>query len=379
MHDNGNYPIHLGKVDVSPEEVGYNSARLETLDSLFQRLIRQEKLQCASYLLSRNGKIFASKSMGRLSGFDDRGDLMPDSIRRIASITKCHTAIAIAKLIEDGEIYLQQPVATILEEFDTPMHNDIEIFHLLTHTAGIIADPGYFKEPYQRGWWDGFNGEKDNWIKAMLAGPKLSKPGEVWNYSSAGYTILGEIVSRVSGMPFEEYVTKNILKPLSMDRSFFQVPEELHDQVCMIHSDEAERLKPKENKNALPSSSGGLYSNLYDLWKIGQLMLDNGTLGGQRILGRKTVEVMTSNLLSNVPAFHWGSQFKSYEQGFAWRITSRNFFSSDGTYGNEGAGRCALYVDPVEKMVAAYFVPTKLGWVPESVMNAQAVIWSGIQ
>lgn len=87
---------------------------------------------------------------------------------------------------------------------------------------------------------------------------------------------------------------------------------------------------------------------------------------------------MTSNLLSNVPAFHWGEQFKSYEQGFAWRITSRNFFSSDGTFGNEGAGRSALYVDPVEKMVAAYFVPSQIRWVPESVMNVQAVIWSGI-
>jgi CubicO group peptidase (beta-lactamase class C family) len=177
--DSGEIKIHRGKVDAEPREAGYHVDTLRKLDAHLAGLVREKKLQCASYLLTREGKTFAHASMGPLTHREGGADLMPDSIRWIASITKLFTAVAVMKLMEDGKIHQFQAVSTILDEFKTDMHAGIMIIHLLTHTSGIAADPGYFTEPFPRGWWEGFNEKaKDaNWIKAALSGPLLCEPG----------------------------------------------------------------------------------------------------------------------------------------------------------------------------------------------------------
>lgn len=72
---------------------------------------------------------------------------MPDSIRKIYSVTKLFTAVSVMKLIEDDLLYLEQPVMSVIEEFNNPVHSKINIFHLLTHTSGMCPDSGYFNEP----------------------------------------------------------------------------------------------------------------------------------------------------------------------------------------------------------------------------------------
>lgn len=375
--------IHSGLTDTEPGEVGYDAARLVQLDTLFEDLIVRKKLQCASYLLSRNGRIFAGKSMGRLTHHEDSPEFMPDSIRRIASITKLFASIAVMKLVEDGKLSLDQSVSTILEEFNTDMHRKITVWHLLTHTAGLFADPGYFTEPYTRGWWEGLEekaqrGEKPNWIKAILSGPLLSKPGEKWNYSTAGFMILGEIVSRLSGMSCEDYILETVCKPLGMNNTFFDVPEALHSRVCVTNEWSEKSLKSKEDRTGKPPrTGGGLYSTLYDLNTLGQMLLNKGTYKGVRILGRKTVEAMTANQLTGIPAFHWGGNIQEMKMGLGVSLATSDLMTP-GTFGHEGAGRSALAIDPAEGFVAAFFVPTDVDWVPESLINAKAVIWSGI-
>jgi CubicO group peptidase (beta-lactamase class C family) len=371
--------IQIGHTEGSSEEAGYDSRRLKRLDELFLGLTQQKKLQCASYLFSRNGKIFVKKSMGMLNGVTNEGDFMPDSIRRVASITKAFTAVTIMKLLEDGKLYLDQPVHTILEEFDNAMHKSITIFHLLTHTSGIIADPGYFNEPYPRGWWEG--AENQSWIKRVLSGPLLCKPGESWNYSSSSFALLGEIISRVSGVPYEEYVCQVIIEPLGLKQTFFDVPEPLHNEVCIVTEWDDQRLKSNEPRTNLPPrAGGGLYSSMQDLWSFGQMLLNNGELQGQRIIGRKTVEAMTRNYLFGVPAFQWGKNSASIKYGLGLVVQNGpREILSPGTYSHGGAGRSELIIDPVEQFVAIFFVPTSLDWVPESVDHARNVIWSGIQ
>ena len=101
--------IYQGKTEVKPEDIGFDPVKIDDLDALFLDLIKQEKLQCASYLLARKGKIFAHKSMGKLTGDKDSEDLQPDSIRRIASITKMLTATAIP-WVPESEINSRQIV-----------------------------------------------------------------------------------------------------------------------------------------------------------------------------------------------------------------------------------------------------------------------------
>jgi CubicO group peptidase (beta-lactamase class C family) len=135
--------------------------------------------------------VFAWKSTGPLSGLEDKGDMQPDSLFGIASITKLFTATAILQLMERGKLVLDQPVSSVIEEFNNPMHGGILIKHLLTHTSGLSADPGACTEPYPLEFWnDDLN--RDNWIKWALRGSLQYQTGKVWNYCSRGFMLLGK-------------------------------------------------------------------------------------------------------------------------------------------------------------------------------------------
>lgn len=371
--------IYKGDIHISPEEAGYESKKLDKLDEFLIDLVDTKRLQGASYLLARKGKIFALRSMGKLKYDDDTKDFLPDSIRWVASITKVFTSIAIMQLIEDGKLYIEQPVMTIIKEFDTPMHNRINIFHLLTHTSGIMPDSGYFLEPYPVDSFSLIRGEE--WIKKILEGPLYNKTGEAWCYSTAGFGILGEIISRASGMPYEEYVVKNIIEPLGMEKTFFTIPKEYHDQVCVVQDWEKEDfLTPRPNNyQGPPSSGGGLSTTLVDLWKLGEMFLNKGTFNGRTILGRKTVEAMARNYFCNLPAYAWSRNLKSFEYGLGLSFTSDSSLASPGTFNHEGFGRSAFYVDPSEEFIVIYFVPTPTDWEAESMVNPRNIIWSGLK
>ncbi len=119
--------VHKGRIDVEPDAVNYDPAALDALDAHFQGLIETEKIQAAGYLLARDGKIFAHRAMGKLSTGEEAGEFMPDTIRPVASITKVITTTGILQLLEQGKIFLKQPVCEIIKEFDTDMHRQITI------------------------------------------------------------------------------------------------------------------------------------------------------------------------------------------------------------------------------------------------------------
>ena len=96
--------LHTDKVDITPKEAGYKQAKLDCLDDILSGLVRDNKLHGASYLLSREGRTFAARSMGKLRHTDDSSELMPKSIRRIASITKWFTLVCILRLMEEGKL-----------------------------------------------------------------------------------------------------------------------------------------------------------------------------------------------------------------------------------------------------------------------------------
>ncbi len=386
----------------SPQEASYRPETLVRLEQHFQSLVQDNKVQSASYLLAKDGRIFASNAFGRRSyRAEEQSPMNTDTIRRIASVTKLFGATAIFQLIEQGKLFLRQPVAEWIDEFKHPMFEKIQIWHLLTHTSGLWPDPGYYTEPNPFGHWDvrfAFDPDtegphavtdederlklrKSAWIRALLSMKPVCKPGESWNYSSAGYALVGEIVTRASGLHFEEYVMKHITEPLGMARTFFEVPDELHGEVCVTNDWDESRLVKRDRTYEPPRTGGGLYSTLGDLFRFGQMMLNNGTYDGQRILSRKSIERMTRNHFEgrNLFAYCWGGKIASMPYGMGPGVTVDNEWASPGSYGHEGAGRCKLIIDPKHKAVIVYFVPSNLDWVPESIIHPQQLIWSGWQ
>ncbi len=364
-------------VDCGPREAGYDASRMEVLERHFASRIEAGRIQGASYLLARRGKVFALKAAGRRTPAPDSDPLRTDSIKNIASISKLMTATAVMKLVEDGTIWLEQPVKEIIREFDTPLHGDIRIWHLLTHTSGLPADGSYFGEPHPIPRHEMLT--DTDWVtKAVLSGLPPFKPGEQWAYSSMSFSVLAEIVSRVSGVHFNDFVQERILKPLGMCRSFLDVPEALWPQVCYTGEWHPEWMRRSAEWKGPPNGGGGVYSTLQDLFAFGQCFLNGGEFRGRRILGAKTAREMMRNQLRGVYAYHWGRRIREMRHGLGWSHYCDGTTVGPATVNHEGYGWCALYVDPEEQFVYVNFIAYDGDWVPDFVVSPRTIAFSGI-
>jgi CubicO group peptidase (beta-lactamase class C family) len=393
-----------GKTEVSPADIGYNEQRLEVLNRHFQGLIDDGEIQCATFCIARKGKVFAHGGIGKKSfRKDDNTPVQPDSVRYIASITKTFTAVAVMKLVEDGLTRLDQPVGEILPQFNTPPYNSITLFHLMTHTSGLHADGNCFENKYQTNYWsmidksyqlhDSAKDGEFDWIAAALGviGNGLRvKPGTEWAYCSFGFTILGAVIEKLTGMSAQNYIEDNITKPLGlkdttfqctpdMARRFMVTDEEMEQRLNSIISDTYEPKWVGE-KLKIPDTGGGLDGTAHDLTRFANMMLAGGTLDGVRILGRKSVEKMTALAIHDKPDYCWSAQEpdRRYGIGFDMRYGPA-FAYTPGTFLHEGAGACAMYIDPHEELAAAWIVPfAKEGWFSRALWRVQNIIWSGL-
>jgi serine-type D-Ala-D-Ala carboxypeptidase len=381
-------------------DVGYRAERLDVLNAHFEKMIERDEIQAASYCISRDGNVFAEASLGKFCyRADDVRELQPDSIHKIASVTKLFCAVAIFKLVEDGKLRVAQKVGDFIEEFSHPPFDEITIAQLLSHTSGMQADDGSFENPYFVSPWafiqQGFENGDDNWIKNSLKSGMRKKPGTEWAYCTFGFIILGEIVSRVSGMFADDYIMENIVKPCEMQDTGFDrnnsvdrasriilTNERREKLVAGILAGTAVKNETEKKWNKVPSTGGGLCSTAGDLVKFGTMLLHNGKYNGHSIISRKAIERMTTRFTTpDIKDYCWGAGGveRPYALGPDLR-NDQNYISSKGTYFHEGAGACCLFIDPVEKLVASWFVPfTHDNWHPHGLYNVSSIILSGLE
>lgn len=390
-----------GKIDCKPAETGYDESRIAKLNERFQNMIDRELIHGASYCISHKGKIIAHGGIGRnnMMGIDE--PMKPDTVFRIASITKTFTATAIMQLVEDGLIRLDTYVGEILPQFSHRPFNEITLWHLLTHTSGLYPDGGCFPEAAPpQAWelieiaekqWDK-QGEFD-WITHGISGGLRRPTGSEWQYCTFGFVILGEVISRVSGMNVHDYIEEKIVRPLKMtDSGFYLTPEtaarhfiksekqkEYLDKV--ISGEASDRNDDGSIWDKIPNTGGGMFSTVYDLVRYGNAFVYGGRLDGERILGRKSVEKM-STVQIDLPDNCWvdNEPHRHYGVGFDMRH-GKAYSYSYRTIMHEGAGPSSLDIDLEEQLVAAWYVPfdkVDYGWSAEPLYNMQNVIWSGL-
>lgn len=387
----------LSSVELSTlNEANYREERLEAVNHFFKDLCDQKVTDGFIYSLSRYGTTFASAAGGRFSYEEDcTQKLQTDTIFRIASITKLFTAVAIWQLADDGKIFMGQPVSSILPEFDADPFKPITIAHLLTHTSGIAPDPGTTPDVYYKSaWWYIYEGGlgKENWIKAGLSSGIHFPVGTQWLYSSFGYALLGAIIEKLTGVTAEDYIMNNIVRPLGMTDTFFDIPAEKASRIA-IRSEEAkaylEKLQNGENPDEehedeikLPRTGGGLFSTVSDLQKFGKMLLNQGEYEGGYILSRMAIQRMTKRFNNEkLPSYAWGAggEDRPYGLGPDLRYNASTSYS-EGTFFHEGAGACALFIDPVEKLVGVWYVPFHNNvWDGRAVFGTHNVIWSGLK
>lgn len=395
-----------GKTDCSPAETGYDESRIDKLNERLQNMIDRKLVHGAVYCISHKGKIIAHGALGRNNCLGEPTPMQPDTVFGIASITKIFTATAIMKLVEDGIFNLNDPVSDWLPQFAKKPFSDIKIIHLLTHTSGLYPDRGCFDEISPKCSWDlvddaykiwaqNKEGEFD-WISAGISAGLRRPVGTEWQYSSFLFCVLGELITKATGVNAQKYIFENIVKPLKMTDSGFDSDISVETAKRAFIYDEETRtlvnnyiagITPEKTDEQLmweriPATGGGLNSTVYDLVRFGNSFVYGGRLDGARILGRKAVEKMSTVQLHDVPDHCWGAQEPNRLYGIGFDIRRTPAFTySDRTIMHEGSGASSIDIDLDEQLVAAWFVPFDTvpgGWCPEPLYNVQNIIWSGL-
>lgn len=391
-----------GKTECRPIDTGYDESRIEMLNKRFGEMIDKKLIHGAIYCISHKGKVIAHGAIGRNNSMGIDTPMRPDTVFGIASITKTFTATAVMQLVEDGYIRLNTPVGEILPQFAEKPFDGITLWHLLTHTSGIYPDGGCFPEAAPKDTWElieaaaeKWDGKSEfDWISAGISGGLRRPTGTEWQYCSFGFALLGEIVTRVSGKNVHDYIEEKIIRPLKMtDSGFYYTPETaargyIYEEGHKNYLDKivSGEINGRDGEGSvwdkIPSTGGGIHSTVYDLIRYANAYIYGGRFEGARILGRKSVEKMSTVQLTGIPDHCWNANEPDRLYGIGFDIRHGQSFSySDRTIMHEGAGASSLDIDLDEQLAAAWFVPFDTGangWSAEPLYNVQNIIWSGL-
>ncbi len=231
----------------------------EYLDSLRSR----KSLPGLSAAIAMKGKIVWSNASG-YTDLPNKVPATPNTIYRIASVSKVVTIGAMLKMLEDQTLALDQSIDAYL---DFPQGKNITLRHLAAHTAGIRHY--YYDE--REDLYPHFSSVSEA-INVFKNDPLESQPGDKYGYSSYGIDLIGAIIEKQSGMTFEDYVRKTVLNPLNMSNTFFQIPQGKGKQLSKFYEDEQAEVAVMDLSYNIPG--GGMYSTVEDLAKYGAAYLD---------------------------------------------------------------------------------------------------------
>ncbi len=365
------------------DRVGLSAERLGRIDGWMRRWVDGGRLAGMSVLVSRHGQVAYQRCYGMADR--ERGTAMAaDTIVRIYSMTKPLTSVALMMLYEEGRFQLDDPIHAVLPYFKqtrvwagegrdpVPLDRPITYRDLLTHTSGLTY--GFINAtPVDAMYRDGgvdfqtADATLGDIVEKAAAMPLLAQPGTAWNYSIAT-DVIGHLVAEISGQPFERFLHDRVIAPLGMtDTAFTVAPGNVARFAANYSRGEDGRAAllddPATSRfitpRAIASGGGGLTGTARDYMRFCQMMLNKGQLDGERLLGRKTVELMTSNHLPGdmaamgMPRFS-ESKYDGIGFGLGFSVTldpaRAEILGSPGEYAWGGAASTAFWIDPVEDM-----------------------------
>ncbi len=375
-----------GLPTAKPEEVGMSSERLARIRAGMQRYVDKGLVPGVVTMVARRGKVVHLEAIGSRD-VESKQPMTTDTIFRIASMTKPIASVALMMLYEEGHFLLNDPIAKFLPEFKdmkvavpasgedrvgspyklVPAARPITFKHVLTHTAGFansyrgITLPEFTKNFQQARKPGDTVGDA---MKRLAALPLNFHPGDAWEYGNAT-DVVGRLVEVISGMTLDEFQQKRIFAPLKMTDTHFYLPQSKLNRFAAVYQPDEKngnRIKLLEAPTAESryvkephvyfSGAGGLVSTAADYVRFHQMMLNGGELDGARILGRKTVELMTANHTGNLPIWLTGPGFGF---GLGYRVLTdvgqAAIPSSVGEYGWGGAFCTYFWVDPQEELI----------------------------
>ncbi len=369
-----------------PEDVGLSAKRLDRVAGWMRQQIDIGRLAGVEVMINRRGRTAFHACVGQADLARGKA-ASPDTIHRIYSMTKALTSVAIMMLYEEGRFQLDDPITRFLPAFagqrvfsgggfgavqSDPAVRDITFRDLLTHTSGLtygfmMATPVDAIYRAQKLELPGTDMTLAEFSDKVAKVPLIAQPGAEWNYSVAT-DILGHLVAVISGQPFDRFLTQRILAPLDMTDTAFHVTADKVGRfaACYVRGPDgrpALQDDPEKSRYLMapkaPSGGGGLVSTARDYMRFCQLMLGRGALGDTRLLGRKTVELMTLNHLNGDMAAmgqpRFGeSNFHGIGFGLGFSVTldpaKAQIAGTPGEYAWGGMASTSFWIDPHEEL-----------------------------
>ena len=349
----------------SPESQGFSSEKLTLLNQAMHSYVDDNELSAIQTAIVKNGKLIHFDSYGS-SDISENDPLEEDDIFRIASMTKPIVSIGLMMLYEEGKFNLNDPVYKYIPEFKNltikkrkkvkPVKNHVKIIDLLRHSAGLN-----FKGPEDYRKVISMNLEE--YTKESVKEPLRFEPGTTWWYSSST-DICGYLIEILSGQKLDVYLKDKIFDPLKMNDTSFELPKNKLDRLTTLYvvgekkelvSFDNKSNSPFKNKVTLLNGSGGLLSTTKDYLKFSVMLLNNGSIGGEQILKKSTLDLMKQDhsLGLKYKKLVFGKK-KGFGLGFEVVKEEDTKFGSKGTFGWGGMFGTYFRADPKQNMVYIY-------------------------
>ena len=394
----------LAPTPASPEAVGMSKKAFDRIDDhLKHRYIDAGRFPGTQLLVYRRGNIVHSAVQG-FADLERKAPVKDDTIFRIYSMTKPITSVAFMMLFEEGRVALDEPVHKYIPQWKNlgvfqagiasaflakPPARPMLIIDLLRHTSGLTY--GFQQRTnVDAAYREGKIGEveKSGTMQSMIDDlakiPLEFSPGEAWNYS-VSTDVVGYLIEKISGQPFDQFLKERIFDPLGMnDTDFFVPAEKAHRFAACYNADPGGMMsfQAPEKKGGLTlqddpatspfltrpsfiSGGGGLCSTAADYLTFCRALLNGGELGGVRLIGPKTLKLMTSNHLPggrDLPEMSRSmfaeAAYNGIGFGLGFAVTmdpAKTLMSgSPGEYNWGGAASTAFWIDPAEELITIF-------------------------
>jgi len=389
---------------VNPDAAGFDADRLHLIDDHLRRnYVDPQKIAGCQVVVSRRGQIAHHSSLGSMDL--ERGrPVLDDTIWRLYSMTKPVTGVALLSLYEQGRFQLTDPLHRFLPEFRdmkvterlddgtrrlVDAEQPITVRDAMMHMTGIgygprgarldMASIGRRRDPDSG---PGAGGESDSGpratletlVQALAGEPLRFQPGTHWLYSWST-DVCARLVEVISGLPFDEYLQTAVFDPLGMGDTGFHVQEDDVDRLADLYTRTADKrlellddpeTSPLRRKPSLLLGGGGLIGTTHDYLRFCEMLLNGGEREGVRVLGRKTVELMTSNHLPGdgdlrsvaLPGGYGEVGFDGMGFGLTVAVSkgpvANGATGSKGEYMWGGAASTAFWIDPAEELIVIF-------------------------
>ena len=318
------------------------SARhLARIEAVVEEAIQQNLVPGAVVVVARYSKIVYNRAFGHRVLRPRPEPMTIDTVFDLASLTKAvATATSIMILVEEGRLTLEDSVSLFLPAFGTRGKEDITILQLATHFSGLRS--GFDQDEL----WSGVEEALGRASREEL----VAVPGRRFNYSDINYIVLGAVAGKVAEMPLDEFGARRVFSPLGMEHTTFNPPASWEPRIAPTQLRDGRMLRgevhdPTSERMGGVSGNAGLFSTAGDLAIFAQMLLNEGTYAGTRILSPLSVRRMTTN--------------QSPPNQESWRAVGfdiRTRFSSTrgdlfplGSFGHTGFTGTSLWIDPASQ------------------------------